>query len=207
MDASLNYWQQLVDDLANHDLAIIDHFLKPDEVAAILKLDVFQGDLLQMKKAGIGKNEEKQINEGIRGDYIQWIDRTTAPPALGAYFQKLDQLREVVNRELYAGIRDAEIHLTRYPVGSFYKRHLDQFRKDDHRKLSVICYLNENWQPKEGGQLRIYLGDTSQDIFPEAGRLVCFRSDKLEHEVLPTTRERLSVTGWMMNQVAELRHL
>ncbi|MCE2935426.1 MAG: 2OG-Fe(II) oxygenase [Cyclobacteriaceae bacterium] len=197
----------LVDDLARHDLAVVDHFLSPEEVNDLLKLDAFQGDLLQLKRAGIGKDEGKQINEAIRGDYIQWIDRERAPAPVQRYLAKLDALRDTVNRELYAGIRDAEIHLTRYPIGTFYKRHLDQFKKDDHRKLSVICYLNKDWQAAQGGQLRVYPADAPIDIFPEAGRLVCFRSDKLEHEVLPATRERLSITGWMINQLAELRYL
>ena len=89
--------------------------------------------------------------------------------------------------------------MTIYPIGSFYKRHLDQFKKDDHRKLSVICYLNENWREDEGGQLRVYFPAETKDFFPTAGRLVCFRSDLLEHEVLPATRERLSLTGWLLD--------
>jgi SM-20-related protein len=97
--------------------------------------------------------------------------------------------------------------MTIYPPGSYYKRHLDQFKKDDHRKLSVICYLNENWKEEEGGQLRIYLPDKDIDVLPIAGRLVCFRSDQLEHEVLRATRPRLSITGWILDQHTELRHL
>jgi SM-20-related protein len=45
------------------------------------------------------------------------------------------------------------------------------------------------------------------DFLPLAGRLVCFRSDQIEHEVIAATRERRSLTGWMLDQVAELRHL
>jgi SM-20-related protein len=63
----------------------------------------------------------------------------------------------------------------------------------------VICYLNENWTEDDGGQLRVYFPDQSKDFFPIAGRLVCFRSDLLEHEVLPATRERLSLTGWILD--------
>jgi len=31
--------------------------------------------------------------------------------------------------------------------------------------------------------------------------MVCFRSDLLEHEVLPTKKERKSLTGWMRDQL------
>lgn len=197
----------LADGLAEQGFAILDDFLLPNQVNAILQLDEFQTGLLQFKKAGIGHQQEKQINEGIRGDYIQWIDRHTADPALQSYLEKLNLLMRYVNQTLYLSLKDYEVHLTQYPPGTFYKRHLDQFKKDDHRKLSAICYLNPNWKPEEGGQLRLYLPDKMLDILPEAGRLVCFRSDLLEHEVLPATRSRLSLTGWLLDQVADLRHL
>ncbi|HNR73155.1 MAG TPA: 2OG-Fe(II) oxygenase [Cyclobacteriaceae bacterium] len=197
----------LADGLAEHGYAVIDHFLLPGEVQAILQLDEFQNGLLQFKKAGIGQQQEKQINESIRGDYIQWIDRNTAPPPLQVYLEKLNTLMGFVNQTLYLSLKDYEVHLTQYPPGTFYKRHLDQFKKDDHRKLSAICYLNPNWKTMEGGQLRLYLQNKTEDVLPEAGRLVCFRSDLLEHEVLPATRPRLSLTGWLLDQVADLRHL
>ena len=197
----------VADGLAENGFAIIDDFLSPQEVQSILQLDEFKNGLLQFKKAGIGKSQDKQINEAIRGDYIQWVDRTSAPPSIQAYLAKLNELISFVNQNLFLSLKDYEVHLTIYPPGSYYKRHLDQFKKDDHRKLSVICYLNENWKEDEGGQLRIYLPEKNIDVIPVAGRLVCFRSDQLEHEVLAATRPRLSLTGWILDQHAELRHL
>jgi SM-20-related protein len=97
--------------------------------------------------------------------------------------------------------------MTVYPVGSFYKRHLDQFKQDDHRKLSLICYLNEDWKEIHGGQLRMHLPSEVLDVLPTGGKLVCFRSDMIEHEVLPATRERYSLTGWILDQHLELKHL
>ena len=97
--------------------------------------------------------------------------------------------------------------MTVYPAGSFYKRHLDQFKADDHRKLSVICYLNNNWTAERGGQLRLHLSTDILDILPLAGRMVCFRSDQIEHEVLPAIKDRLSLTGWILDQLADLKHL
>lgn len=196
-----NHLNELADGLADQGYAVVDNFLSQEEVRAIIATDDFKNGLLQFKKAGIGKSQEKQINESIRGDYIQWIDAATAQEAVQVYLNRLKKLMEFVNRSLYLSLRDFEVHQTIYPIGSFYKRHLDQFKKDDKRKLSVICYLNKDWKESEGGQLRIYLPNGSTDIFPFAGRLVCFRSDLLEHEVLPATRERLSLTGWLLDRV------
>ncbi len=197
----------IADGLAENGFAIADDFLSPAEVQSVLQLDEFRDGLLQFKKAGIGKLQDKQINEAIRGDYIQWVDRTLAQSPLGVYLTRLNELISFVNQNLFLSLKDYEVHMTIYPAGSYYKRHLDQFKKDDHRKLSVICYLNENWREEEGGQLRIYLPEKHIDVLPLAGRLVCFRSDLLEHEVLPATRPRLSLTGWILDQHAGLRHL
>jgi SM-20-related protein len=197
----------IADGLAENGFAIADDFLSPAEVQSILQLDEFRNGLLQFKKAGIGKLQDRQINEAIRGDYIHWVDRTLAQPPLLTYLTKLNELISFVNQNLFLSLKDYEVHMTIYPQGSYYKRHLDQFKKDDHRKLSVICYLNENWKEEEGGQLRIYLPEKPIDVLPLAGRLVCFRSDLLEHEVLPATRPRLSLTGWILDQHAGLRHL
>jgi SM-20-related protein len=110
-------------------------------------------------------------------------------------------LIQFLNRALFLSLKDVEVHQTVYPIGSYYKRHLDQFKKDDARKLSVILYLNKNWTEENGGQLRIYTNDQYFDVLPIAGRLVCFRSDALEHEVMPATRERLSITGWILDRI------
>ncbi len=197
----------LVDEIASDGFSIVDDFLSQEEIDSILELDEFKNGLLQFKKAGIGNSGNKQINEGIRGDYIQWIDRETAPGPLLNYLSKLKVLISAVNQGLFLSLKDYEVHLTNYPTGSYYKRHLDQFKKDDHRKLSVICYLNKDWKEEEGGQLRIYHSNRELDVLPTAGRLVCFRSDLLEHEVLPAIRPRMSLTGWILDQYVDLKHL
>jgi SM-20-related protein len=195
----------IADDLAEQGYAIADQFLSQKEVSDILALDAFKRD--SFKKAGIGKHESLQVNEAIRGDYIQWIDKNAAEESLKIYLDRLNELTAYLNQSLFLSIKDFEVHMTVYPAGSYYKRHLDQFKHDDHRKLSVICYLNKHWLPEHGGQLRMYLNEEICDVLPIAGRLVCFRSDQLEHEVLPATRERLSLTGWMLDQLSDLRHL
>jgi SM-20-related protein len=200
------HFEAIADGLAEHGYAVIDQFLSQQEVEALLELPVFTTQS-SLKKAGIGNNQTVQIQEGIRGDYIAWLNKATAEAPALVYMNQLEELIAYLNRALFLSLKDYEIHFTAYPAGSFYKRHLDQFKNDDHRKLSVICYLNPHWKDEEGGQLRMYLPEDAVDIFPLAGRLVCFRSDQIEHEVLPATRERLSITGWLLDRLAELKHL
>lgn len=200
------HFEALADGLATHGYAVVDQFLSQQEVDAILDLETLR-DTDNLKRAGIGSRQSLQVVEHIRGDYIQWLDRDTAPQPVKVYLTRLDELMAFLNQSLFLSLKDFEAHFTWYPPGAFYKRHLDQFKYDDHRRLSVIGYLNKDWKADEGGQLRMYLLDQVLDVLPEAGRLVCFRSDVIEHEVLPATRERLSITGWMLDQLAALRYL
>lgn len=200
-------FDQIADGLAESGYAVAEEFLTSQQVDSILQLDEFREGLLHFRKAGIGKQQEKQINETIRGDLIQWIDKVNTPEPIKEYLSKIQELITFLNQSLFLSLKDFEVHMTIYPAGSFYKRHLDQFKADDHRKLSLILYLNKNWKQEEGGQLRMHLPTGTKDIFPVGGRLVCFRSDRIEHEVLPASRERLSLTGWILDQLSDLRHL
>jgi len=193
--------EKIADGIAENSYAIVDHFLSVSEVDDILNTDAFKNAKLQFKKAGIGKQKDKQINEGIRGDYIQWIEPQSATAPIALYLNRLQELARYLNRSLFLSLKDSEIHMTLYPIGTFYKRHLDQFKSDDHRKISIICYLNKDWMQEEGGQLVLHLPEEKKEILPSAGKIVCFRSDLIEHEVMPATRERLSVTGWLVDRV------
>lgn len=196
----------IADGLAEHGYAVADQFLSQQEVDEILRAGGFQSNA-DFKKAGIGNKQSLQIQEAIRGDYIKWLDKNESPEAVRVYLNRLQELVQFLNQALFLSLKDFEVHMTVYPEGSYYKRHLDQFKKDDHRKLSVILYLNKAWSDEHGGQLRIYLPDQEKDFLPLAGRLVIFRSDEIEHEVLPATRERLSITGWVLDRLADLKHI
>ncbi len=193
-------FDSIADGLAEKGYAVVDGFLTPSEVSDILTHETFRQGTTTLKRAGIGKSQSLQINESIRGDYIHWMDKKTAPTPAKVYLDRLDALIAFLNPALYLSLKDVEVHFTIYPVGSFYKRHLDRFKTDDHRILSVICYLNEQWTDADGGQLRMHLADSTEDFLPLGGRLICFRSDRIEHEVLPARRERLSLTGWMLDR-------
>ncbi|MBT2144091.1 MULTISPECIES: 2OG-Fe(II) oxygenase [unclassified Rhodanobacter] len=134
----------------------------------------------------------------LRGDRTQWFDPAAASPPQRAFIARLDALRIALNRELMLGLVECESHYAVYRPGAGYARHLDRLRGTDARVVSAVFYLNENWQETDGGALRLYLEDgTHRDIFPHAGTLLLFLSAQFEHEVLPATRERLSIACWM----------
>ena len=84
-----------------------------------------------------------------------------------------------------------------YGVGSYYARHIDQFKGDDARQFSMITYLNTDWEGTDGGELVLYLPDRDQVILPKGGRTVFFRANEIEHEVKVARKDRYSITGWL----------
>src|SRR5258708_32826156 len=199
MNSQLVQYEKIAGDLAEQGYSMVDEFLSKQEMNRLLQMEAFRMGLSQFKKAGVGKTE-KIINADIRGDLIQWIDRTAVDPGLRIYLDRLAELIPYLNQNLFLSLKDFEMHLTIYPAGGYYQRHLDQFKRDDHRRLSVIFYLNDNWEVEHGGQLRMHLPEGPVDFFPIAGRFICFRSDLIDNERLPASRDRLILTGWILNQ-------
>lgn len=187
---------RIVDDLAAHGWSRQNIFLPLDltrALAAECRKRHAEGELAP---AAVGRGPSTEIREGIRGDHIQWIEPGQAE-SCDRYLQLMDSLREAMNRHLFLGLEDFECHFAMYPPGAFYLKHVDRFRDDDRRAVSAVVYLNDGWLPEQGGQLRMYLGEDMQhDVVPTGGCLVVFLSGEVPHEVLPATRERLSLTGW-----------
>jgi SM-20-related protein len=150
----------------------------------------------QLKLAGTG-NSVIDRNKLFRTDSIHWLDRKHDDEFENAFFDLVDQFISYLNETCYAGINDCEFHYTLYPAGGSYKRHLDQFQNNDSRKFSMIMYLNLDWKIEDGGELRIFHENSTQDISPTNGKIVFFKSSELEHEVLLTHKARLSITGWL----------
>lgn len=150
----------------------------------------------RFRPARIGRAQEKQRHEAIRSDLICWLD-SDLPAPLQHYLDALEAYRQQVNRELLLGLDHVEVHAAYYPPGAHYGRHLDRHRDDDARTLTAILYLNPDWQAEDGGLLSIDLPDGSQaTVLPRLGTFVSFLSAEFPHEVLPTRRDRLTLTGW-----------
>lgn len=134
----------------------------------------------------------------LRGDSTHWFasGAMTVPQQL--FTDRMDALRLTLGHELMLSLVDCESHYAMYRPGARYARHLDRLRDNDARVISAVFYLNRNWSEADGGALRLYLGDGShRDIYPHAGSLLLFLSGRFEHEVLPATRDRMSIASWM----------
>ena len=127
---------------------------------------------------------------------IYWLDRSHNDLSENAFFDLMDEFVSYLNASCYTGITGYEFHYALYPKGSFYKKHVDQFKNNAVRQFSMITYLNTDWKQEDGGELCVYQNGTQQNIAPTAGKSIFFKSSELEHEVLLSNKARMSITGW-----------
>lgn len=162
--------------------------------------DALSQHLMQMDgslyhPAGIGRQQEHSRTRAVRRDEICWIAGES--PAGRAWLDWAMALQQSLNRSLLLGLFSFESHFAHYRPGAFYRRHLDAFRGEANRVLSLVAYLNPDWRPDDGGQLVLYPGNGEPvTVLPELGTVAVFLSEEFPHEVLPARRDRYSITGW-----------
>jgi SM-20-related protein len=177
-------------------VSIRDGFIDAPRMRALLDCLAARRAHGELGAARVGNQSKLERREGIRGDFTCWIEEPLFP-AERALLEDLEGVRQELNREFFLGLLELELHYAVYPPGAGYSRHLDQPQGRTQRKLSMVLYLNEGWQPESGGALRMFDGAAGyRDIDPIGGRLVCFMTADKEHQVLPASRERVSISGW-----------
>ena len=189
--------------VAEQGYGVFSDFLTPELQQSLIQLMDEKVAADELVRAGVGVGTAKKIRSEIRTDSIFWLDPDDTSATALSWIEGMDQLCEHFRRALFLPVWTYEGHLARYPAGGFYKPHLDRHAQTLARQVSVIAYLNTDWQESDGGQLRIYtdmekgIEGPFVDIFPQAGTVVIFRSADFWHEVLPAKRARLSLTGWL----------
>lgn len=192
-----NIFDSIINGFIANKVGIADNFLS-ESLATHLKqnLEALFGNK-QMKPAGTGAFENVAHDKLFRSDMIYWLDREHDDIHENSFFDLMDAFVLYLNATCYTGIKSYEFHYALYEPGSFYKKHIDQFQTNDSRKYSMIMYLNQDWEQKDGGELCIHHQSGLQNISPKSGKTVFFQSNELEHEVLVTNKPRMSITGWL----------
>lgn len=181
-----------------HDIAEKGYSIQPGalslEMANRLASQAISLHEGQMVEAGIGRGDNYVKSEVIRKDEIAWINR--GQPEVDSWLDWTENLRQTINQTLFMGLFSFESHFAHYPPGGFYRKHVDAFKGEKNRVLSVVAYLNSSWLPEEGGELVLYTSDTSINVTPLMGTVAVFLSEDVPHEVLKTNRDRYSIAGW-----------
>ena len=192
-----NEFETIIESFIKDNVGIDDHFISND-LSQHLKQNLLNlYEKKQLVAAGTGNNNKLSHNLDVRSDLIYWLDRKHENQHENDFFDQIDDFIKYLNRSCFAGITSYEFHYSLYEIGSFYQKHLDQFKNNTNRKYSMISYLNEAWQEKDGGELLIYQNYNDKKINPTQGKTVFFKSNELQHEVLVTQKKRMSVTGWL----------
>ena len=190
-------FEDLISSFIETNIGISNHFLSL-ELANHLKqnLVVLHNNKLLLA-AGTGNAEKLSYNNAVRSDTIYWLDKNHQNPFENEFLLQIEEFIKYLNMSCYAGITDYEFHYSYFEIGSFFLKHLDQFKNNSSRKYSLISYLNNDWQALDGGELLIHQSPKNQIITPTQGKTVLFKSNELFHEVLVTNKIRMSVTGWL----------
>lgn len=186
----------LIDSLSTQGWYVWDDFLISSDIQAIK-----QCIPNTLQDARIGHRDSLQGNRAIRGDQTVWLEPEMGAPIV-LYMDKMEEIRQALNYQLYLGLRDFETHFCRYPNGGFYKKHVDNPRGVGRRKITTVLYMNESWKVGDGGELVVF---DKQDnhlfkLEPLAGRMIFFMSEEFPHEVLPTEQKRESIAGWFLTE-------
>jgi SM-20-related protein len=151
-------------------------------------------DASDYRAAAVGRGAGEQENRFVRRDVIHWMDERA--PALAPWRAWTEALRVHLNSRLFLGLFSFESHLAHYRPGDFYRTHLDAFRGEANRIISLVCYLNRDWSDGDGGELVLHTAAGALSVQPLYRTVVLFLSEEVPHEVRPARRDRYSVTGW-----------
>lgn len=200
-------WVDWIDRLSADDFLIMKDFLPAtllEDIRNFLQQKLQEGDF---SPAGLGSLFNKQIVTSIRGDHTFWLDKAR-DEKMADFFSIVEEMAAMLNRYCFLSLSGYEFHFAYYPPGTFYKRHLDQFKDRNNRMISVIFYLNEQWKSGDGGELKVFSGQHGEVLVePRGGTCAVFRSDTVEHEVMKTNTDRFSLTGWLLYQPSNLGYL
>ncbi len=189
-------FERIAKDIYSKGFSINPNALCP-QLAEALWLHLQSMSDNQFDPAGVGREQAHILNQFVRSDEICWINGESL-----AGIQWLNwsaRLQQYLNRRLFLGLFSFESHFAHYQTGDFYKRHMDAFQGEANRVLSLVVYLNPDWQASDAGELVLYQNEHDQQgtkVTPSFGTVVAFLSEEFPHEVLPAQRDRYSIAGW-----------
>lgn len=136
------------------------------------------------------------MDHTVRTDELAWLSAEETTGALREAVAAFERLRDALNQSAYLGLRSFDLQLARYRPGAKYVKHRDAFPGQENRRLTAIVYLNEGWTERDGGELELCVEPIVR-VQPVLDRLVVFRSELIEHQVLEShAAERWALTAW-----------
>eukprot|EP01065_Artemidia_motanka_P027488 TRINITY_DN32686_c0_g1_i1.p1 TRINITY_DN32686_c0_g1~~TRINITY_DN32686_c0_g1_i1.p1 ORF type:complete len:387 (+),score=129.32 TRINITY_DN32686_c0_g1_i1:44-1162(+) len=203
--------------LLERDFAVLDDFWPAADcrrIRAELHRDWRSGHL-SPGVIGTGAACDSAAATTMRSDLIRWHEGGDPGTEAATEFleeradifiQKLGVLLQSIGAEDWQPKSRSKMMFAVYPGdGTHYVKHYDNPNRNG-RKVTLLLYLNEDWQPSHGGHLRIGRDaiECSErpyaDVAPISGRAVLFWSDRrCPHEVAPCHVPRYTLTTWYLD--------
>jgi SM-20-related protein len=153
--------EQITSELADRGFVVVPGFLAREPVTALRGEGARRRAAGEFHAASVGRAGSAECDASIRGDSICWLGGRASTAPERALLAHLHALCVALNGALFLGIAEVEAHYACYPPGAGYMCHVDRFRDDAARVISLVLYLNDDWRDADGGALRIYATRTS----------------------------------------------
>mmetsp|Transcript_25308 Transcript_25308/g.40593 ORF Transcript_25308/g.40593 Transcript_25308/m.40593 type:complete len:208 (+) Transcript_25308:419-1042(+) len=128
-----------------------------------------------------GKSSWKQSN--LRGDLTTWINPTNEENlAIRKVVKALENIKLDLNSAIDFKCEKVSVQAAVYPGnGARYVRHKDSYPGGGpQRRITILYYLNPEWQEGDGGELRIHLPLKESD------------KDKNGNECVPNNKDEVN---------------
>ena len=183
----------IVDDLVEKSYSLQKNNA-PKEICQLL-LEQAKNNNDTFTSASVGRNNLQIQDKKIRSDKTMWITGQTQTEIM--WLDWCEELQKHLNRHLYLGLNNFECHFSIYEPGDFYQKHVDAFKGKSNRKVSMVLYLNDDWQSEHEGQLVMYPENKPPLKFdPTFASFVVFLSEDIPHEVLVSQHNRYAIACW-----------
>ena len=137
-------FEELIQGLIDNQYGCCNDFIIPSTITGLRNNIATLNASGKMKSAGIGNKNDLQNNQLIRSDKVNWIEELSTNPFEKIYLEKIWRFIHHLNKTCFTSLKTYESHYANFEQGSFYKRHLDQFKSEKGRKYSIVLYLNQN---------------------------------------------------------------
>ena len=179
--------------------------------------DIQAAEILSLLQ-GLAMNTTPATSRGDENVFIAREDRTQADfsdkcPSLLHLISSVETTAEThLSHCITFDNSLTSVQLAIYPGdgASGYPRHCDSStscEKRMQRILTAVYYVTpDDWNAElDGGSLRVYLSnDSHHDVVPYSNRMVVFRSDTVDHQVMPSLRRpRMALTIWLYGKVKD----
>lgn len=148
-----NQFEELIQGLINDNYGCCDNFLSDSTMLGLRENMEILNDSGKMIAAGIGNKLNFHKNDAIRKDKVNWISEQSINEHEEVYLNKIWRFIDYLDKTCFTSIRNFESHYSSYDKGSFYRKHIDQFKSEKGREYSIVLYLNQNWKNEDDGQL------------------------------------------------------